>query len=164
MTASSAHALAYCGTSAPTDVGRPIGILGGNGKRLGLYKASPYWYGEGVNVSASTALLVNVVADFSSDWRGPVLVTRTGSSAQALYFQTDSMVDTTASSPGLPNSAGGADSGGIYVLGKDDGGLYQAFDGNLRGVSIGAGIDSSTAALMRVDWDAFENILGRKVP
>lgn len=163
MTANSAHLLAYCGTTVPADAGRAIGILGANGNRLGLYKTSPYWYGEGVNVSASGALLIDVVAGFSSDWRGPVLASRTGSAAQAIYFQTSSMADTTGS-PGLPNSAGGADSGGLYVLGKDDGGLYQAFNGNLRGASIGAGIDSSTAALMRADWDNFENVLGRKVP
>ncbi len=116
-----------------------------------------------MNVSSASALLIDVVSGFSSDWRGPVLATRTGSAAQAIYFQTANMTDTTAS-PALPNSAGGPDSGGIYVLGKDDGGLYQPFNGNLRGVSIGGGIGSATWALMRADWDAFETTLGRKVP
>ncbi len=164
MTANSAHLFAYCGTTTPADIGRPIAILGGNGKRMGLYKTSPYWYGEGLNVSASAALLIDVVAGFSSDWRGPVLVTRTGSAVQAIYFQSASMTDTSASSPALPTSGGGSDSGGIYILGKDDGGLYQPFNGNLRAATIGAGIDTTTWSAMRTDWDTFENTLSRKVP
>src|SRR5207249_1318175 len=110
-----------------------------NGNRLGLYKSGPYWYGEGANLPLFTLLHINVVSDFGSDWRGPVLVTRTGSEAQTLYFQSANWADTTGSA-GLANMAGGPDSGGLYVLGKDDEGLYQPFNGNLRGASIGAGI------------------------
>jgi hypothetical protein len=104
-----------------------------------------------------------VVAGFSSDWRGPILATRTASAVQSIYFQGASMTDTTAS-PGLPNSAGGPDSGGIYILAKDDGGLYQPFNGNLRAATIGSGIDATTWAQMRTDWEAFQTALSRKVP
>jgi len=39
----SAHLLVYCGTAVPVMMWAGRGYPGGNGKRLGLYKSSPYW-------------------------------------------------------------------------------------------------------------------------
>jgi hypothetical protein len=53
----------------------------------------------------------------------------------------------------------------IYVLAvSNDGALGNATDANLRGASIGAGISTTDWSQFRIDWDTFENTLGRKVP
>ncbi len=96
----------------------------------------------------------NVIGDV----RGPVLGTRTGSAAQALYFKTLSTT-TTDSSSALAVSAP------VAIGARNQyGGQSQFANMTFAGASIGAGINSTMAAQVQAMWDAYNLILGRKVP
>ena len=132
---------------------RVMGVYGANAISVGLQVGTPYWYGV-INTGQGYDTLVSP----SGDWRGPVFMTRTGASAEAISANAGSAPDT-VSSTGLPNSP-------IYLFARDDSGTGEAnrFTGNLRGASLGSGLSSTDIANMKTDWENFENTLSRNVP
>ena len=153
----SAHLFVYCGATLPTDHGA---FLAGYRwvptiSRAGLHRNGSSLEGAGFNDGDDIMGALPVGGDF----RGPLFVTRTGQTSQALGARAsfDAGVGTVAVEP--PNAL-------CVVLARID--QYGAVDhfsnANLRGVTIGGGMTQAQWDVFRQDWDAFEALLSRKTP
>lgn len=153
-TQNSAHIMVYIGSNTPTDGGYFAGSLHtGFSSRAGLRRNGVALTATGLNDNGQTAPSINMGGDF----RGPSITTRTGAAVKAIYTTTGTAPDTTTS-VNLPNSA-------IAFLGRNTGGSVDLWsNSNLRGATIGEGVDATKAAALRADFDAFNASLGRKVP
>jgi hypothetical protein len=160
----SAHLFVYCGSTAyPASITCPLGVgdtyyqeiiflnFGGANYELvscGLNNNGNY---SGKNDYVN---LVNSAADM----RGPSIISRTADNSQSCWLRG-------IQSPVYTGVTTGMDNEHFFVFALNSGGTsYYNCAVNLRGVSIGGGIDSPTWAKMSAAWDTFNAALGRKVP
>jgi len=152
----SAHMFVYSGTTTPTDAGIMMGSYlwsGGTAARGYLRRNGTFLDAGGLNSDTITSMV-----NASSDFRGPLIVIRTSSTAVAAGAR---------SVYGTSSIASTASEGAQVALmcRYDQGGTADNFSTvNLRGASIGAGMSQAQWDLMRADWDTYEAALSRKVP
>jgi len=146
MTQNSASIFVYVGSATADSTA--IGVVEGTHKST-IERISPSWFGK-INDQA-TGLGRNA----SGEFRGPLLVSRTGSSVNTIYFG-GSTIGSDAST-GLPNA-------NIYVLAENNGGLWKPLAGSLRAAGFGSSLSSTDWTNLAADLDAYELALSRKVP
>jgi hypothetical protein len=154
----SAHLFVYGGTTAPTDGGCFIGGYRwtGTSSRAFFTRTGATLVMSGINQNDGASATVSTGTDF----RGPMVATRTSSTVQNLGVRGSAWgTGTTTATVEPPDTS-------CAILARlDQGGTADQFsNANLRGASLGGGMTQSQWNTFRADWDNFENTLSRKAP